>query len=245
MPRPADPSAASSTHELATALLRASQVADATALGTELPIPLQWPHGPRTPLPRPEPHDLRPWSEVLAARTSLRYFAQRAITAADVAAVLHAAVCSDTQAYPSEVRAGLGLQLLVATRAVDGITPALHVLVEDGWALQRIAELPRGEAAADLVLQREFADAALTVLVIGDLEAACARHGDHGHRSLLIRAGAAAHAVWLTAIARGLGGSVFAGALPGALRELAGVEGARRLQLFACAVGHPRRMGAD
>lgn len=242
MPALAHPSDAGSLHELATALLRSSQVEDAAALGTELPLPLHWPDGPRTPLPTPEPEELRPWSDVLAERTSLRYFEDRPITAADLSSLLHAAVGSDREAYPAEVEAGLGLQLLAATRAVDGIAPALHVLVDDGQALQRIADLPQGDAAADLVLQREFADAALTVLVVGDLEAACARHGDHGHRSLLIRAGAAAHAVWLTAIARGLGGSVFAGALPGALRELAAVDGARRLQLFACAVGHPRRL---
>lgn len=242
MPALTDASAALSLHELAVGLLRSSQVEDAAAVGAELPTPLSWPDGSRTPLPEPESDELRPWSDVLSARTSLRYFEDRPISTADVAAVLHAAVCGDRAAYPAEVEAGLGLQLLAATRAVDGIAPALHVLVPDGRALQRIADLPQGDAAADLVLQREFADAALTVLVIGDLEAACARHGDHGHRSLLIRAGAAAHAVWLTAIARGLGGSVFAGALPGALRELAAADGARRLQLFACAVGHPRTL---
>ncbi len=101
-------------------------------------------------------------------------------------------------------------------------------------------ELSTADIFAARTSVRYFEDRPVAGADLAVLEAACARHGHHGRRLLLVRAGAAARAVWLTAIGGDLYGSVFAGALPGPLRELAGVDGARRLQLFACAVGHPR-----
>ncbi|WP_051471146.1 nitroreductase family protein [Patulibacter minatonensis] len=108
----------------------------------------------------------------------------------------------------------------------------------DRLVLDHVAELPVGRYD-DLVLQREFAGAAALVFVMGSLRAAEERHGAHGHRLGLVRAGAAAHAGWLHAIETQLTGTVFAGALPTALRGLAGVDGSERTQLFALAVGHP------
>jgi nitroreductase len=56
---------------------------------------------------------------------------------------------------------------------------------------------------------------------------------------LLARAGAAAHAAWLAALGMGLDGTVFAGLLPAAVRELAGTDGYTSAPLFAFSLGWP------
>jgi hypothetical protein len=103
--------------------------------------------------------------------------------------------------------------------------------------LERVAELPTGVGAEDLVLQKEFAAAPVLCTVTGNLAAAQARHGGYGHRQLLVRAGAAAHAAWLAALRLDLVGTVFAGLLPQVLRDRAGADGYRRAPLFAFAAG--------
>lgn len=177
--------------------------------------------------------------DVLRERASIRHYAPSAIASGELAAVLLAAASLDATLYPGETAAGLGLELLVAAWRVDGVAPALYLSVDGGGALEPVAALPTGERAQELVLQREFADAPALVVVLGDLAAAEERHGPHGHRLLLQRAGAAGHAGWLAAIAHGMHGTVFAGLLPDKLRALAGVDGSRRAQLLALSFGHP------
>jgi len=176
---------------------------------------------------------------VLRARASIRHYAPSALEKSELSAVLRAAAALDAKLYPGETAVGLGLELLVAAWRVDDVTPALYLSVDDGDALQHVAALPTGERAEEVVLQREFAHAPALVVVLGNLAAAEARHGAHGHRLLLQRAGAAGHAGWLAAIAHGLDGTVFAGLLPDKLRALAGVDGSRRAQLLALSFGHP------
>ena len=61
---------------------------------------------------------------------------------------------------------------------------------------------------------------------MGDLGAALERHGDHGYRLLLLRAGGRrAHAGWLAAESLGLHATVFAGLLPSAVARLTGCDG--------------------
>lgn len=129
------------------------------------------------------------------------------------------------------------LRVLVAVRAVAGLDAGLFELAEgelDPAGVERA-----GLSIGDMVLQPEFADAAAIILVVGPLATALARYGAHGYQTLLVRAGAACEAAWLSAVRDGLSGSIFAGFLPSGLRDLAGVDGYNDTQLLALALGHP------
>ncbi|TFE58668.1 hypothetical protein E3E14_00165 [Streptomyces sp. ICN441] len=95
---------------------------------------------------------------------------------------------------------------------------------------------------ADLVLQLEFGDAPALVVVHGDLATAAERHGAGGHRLLLARGAALAHATWLAALSLGAAGSVFAGVLGAAGRTHLGIDGSGRAQLIGLALGSPHRV---
>ena len=54
--------------------------------------------------------------------------------------------------------------------------------------------------------QAEFADAAAMLVIVGDLDDALGRYGDHGYRLLLLAGGATLHRCWLSATNVGLVG---------------------------------------
>ena len=169
----------------------------------------------------------------LAGRLSLRDFAPRPLALAEAATLLHAAAHEDAAGLGADEPA---LELFLVAWRVDGLPTAVYRY--GAHALSAVAALP---ADGDgLVLQREFAQAPALVVVGGNLAAALQRHGSHGHRLLLARAGAAGHAAWLAALSLDLVGSVFAGLLPTAFCELTGGDGYLRAPLFAFAAGHRR-----
>ncbi len=180
----------------------------------------------------------RPVEELQRGRTSVRTYAPLPVPVEVLAAVVADAGQFDVDAWGDDA-AGSGLQLLVAARHVAGLPQGLYAANWRAACFSRLAPLPSGAAAADLVLQLEYTDAPAIVIVCGSLAASLDRHGDHGHRLLLARAGAATHAGWLAALDHGLAGSVFAGFLAAALRPLAAVDGWDRTQLLALSVGYP------
>ena len=146
----------------------------------------------------------------------------------------------DAQDWTLENEAGNPLDFyLVAWRVKDlepnvyRYDPVKHVLLEVGAAPQEKAQ------RETLFLQTEFAEAPLIILIAGNLAAACARHGSWGHRQLLLRAGSAGQALWLASVSMGLVGTVFAGFIGSAAREMAGVDGYKKASLLAFSVGYP------
>ncbi|GAB1641475.1 nitroreductase family protein [Krasilnikovia sp. MM14-A1259] len=181
-----------------------------------------------------------PLNGIQEQRLSIRYFDEHPVTVDVLAAITTAAAAFDQEAW-TEQAAGTDLQVLVAARDVAGLPPAIYAHRPHTETFVRVGDLPTGDESADLVLQVEFADSPAIVLICGPLAASLDRHGEHGHRLLLSRAGAAAYAGWLTAIDHGLVGSIFAGFLATSLRPLAPVDGYYTTQLLALAVGHPRQ----
>jgi nitroreductase len=198
------------------------------AAGTDVAVPLPAPAPPRQSLE---------WS--LRRRVSVRSYREQPVDLDQLAAVLAAADAQDAGNWASERVAGIPLHLVCAAWRVSSLPAGLYRFQPADRTLTRLGALPTGEAAADLVLQREFATAPAMVFVLGDLAAAVRRHGSHGHRLLLTRAGAAAHAAWLAALGRGLDGAVFAGLLPSAVAQLLGSDGYHSASLFAFSVGWP------
>nr|BFE72184.1 hypothetical protein GCM10020092_054850 [Actinoplanes digitatis] len=194
--------------------------------------------GPLTELP-PSAAPRAALDDVLLERTAVRDYAQTPLSAADLSAVLSAADRMDAGGWSAERAAGVDLELYCASWRVTGVDTGLYRYLPGRSALCRVASLPDGPQAEELVIQREFARAAALVVITGNLAAALARNGSHGHRLLLTRAGAAGHAAWLAALRHDLVGTVFAGLLPHVLRERAAADGYHRAALFAFAVGRP------
>ncbi|MFE3555515.1 nitroreductase family protein [Streptomyces sp. NPDC059193] len=178
-----------------------------------------------------------PLESLLRRRASVRTYAPRPVAADVLAAVIERAAAFDREAWPDH-DAGAGLEFLVAARDVAGLPVGLYLYSPAEGGFVQLADLPAGDAAAELVLQLEFAHAPAIVMVCGPLAASLDRHGEHGHRLLLTRAGAAAHTAWLTALDRCLVGSIFAGFLSSALKPLVPVDGYRSAQLLAFSCGH-------
>ena len=218
---------------------------DAEAAGRpRLPVPAELRRapegGPLTALPAPA-SPRSGLDEVLPERASVRDYAGTPLAGADLSAILAAADRMDAGGWPAERAAGVDLELYCAAWRVTGVDTGLYRYLPQKSALCRVASLPDGPQAEELVMQREFASAAALLVITGNLAAALARHGSHGHRLLLTRAGAAGHAAWLTALRLDLVGTVFAGLLPHVLRERAAADGYHRAALFAFAAGSPAR----
>ncbi|MEU6970951.1 nitroreductase family protein [Kitasatospora aureofaciens] len=175
---------------------------------------------------------LRP---TLLRRRANRFFKDQPVDAELLRRMIEAGQEADAALWPTE-RAARPLEFLVAARAVTGLRPAVHRYGPDGF--EPLADIAGAEQLSALVLQPEFALAPAILLATGSLEDALEAAGSHGHRRLLERSGAACEAAWLTAVDADLSGSIFAGFLPSALKRLVGIDGFRRTQLLALAVGH-------
>jgi hypothetical protein len=196
--------------------------------------------GPLTALPPPA-IPRAALGDVLPQRSSTRDYATTPLPSADLSAIFAEADLMDARGWPDERAAGVDLGLYCAAWRVSGVDTGLYRYLPQRCGLVRVASLPDGPQAEELVLQREFAHAPALLVITGNLAGALARHGSHGHRLLLTRAGAAGHAAWLASLRLHLVGTVFAGLLPHVLRERAGADGYHRAALFAFAVGHPVR----
>ncbi|GII03187.1 hypothetical protein [Planobispora takensis] len=208
------------------------------------PVP---PVGPRGSAPAgvPEvrpvaaPPTDRPLEEILRRRVSIRDYAERPIPVEVIAAALATAFRMDREAWPQDWEDGNGLGVLVAARRVAGLEPALYRADEDGARLVPLAGLADGRAAEEMVLQIEYAASPVILAITGSLSTALARHGTHGHRTLLARASGLAYAALVRSAAHGLVGSVFAGFLQSGMRPLVDLDGYRQRQLFAVSLGYP------
>jgi hypothetical protein len=178
---------------------------------------------------------LRDLPATLDQRQACRFFTDRPVESELIQRMIDAGYAADAALWPNE-RAARPLELLVVGRAVTGLRPGVHRYGPDGF--ESLADISEPEELGGLVLQEEFALAPAVLLAIGSLEDALESAGSHGYRRLLERSGATCEAAWLTAVDDGLSGSIFAGFLPSALKRLVGIDGFRRTQLLALAVGH-------
>jgi hypothetical protein len=217
---------------------------DAVAAGRRIPVPEELRRapedGPLIALPAPA-SPRAALNDVLPERTAVRDYADTPLSGEDLSAMLAAADRMDADGWPAEQTAGVDLELYCVAWRVTGVDTGLYRYLPQESALCRVASLPGGTEAEELVMQEEFAHAAALLVITGNLAAALARHGSHGHRLLLSRAGAAGHAAWLTALRLDLVGTVFAGLLPHVLRERAGADGYHRAALLAFAAAHRAR----
>ncbi|MFD3529914.1 hypothetical protein [Streptomyces sp. NPDC058664] len=191
------------------------------------------------------PHDLL---TTLENRRSLRGFSSAPLPAGLLAGIMTRALAQDEATgiagttgpdRTDGTDADFPLELTVVASRLTGIAPAVHRFDAATSSFTPVMELPTGAARYGLTLQPEFSDAAAIVSIGVPLDAAVHRHGGHGYRLLLTRAGSAAYAMWLDGVAHGLVGSVFAGFIPAAVRGPLLSDGTSRQQIFALALGLP------
>ncbi|HWG50623.1 MAG TPA: SagB family peptide dehydrogenase [Candidatus Acidoferrales bacterium] len=201
----------------------ASASARAALQWTELPPPMQ---GGRLV------------SEVLSRRTSVRRYTPEMLSLCQLNTMLRCAYSGDAEDWLKLHKGEIPLKFVVLASRVEGLLTGVYEYDPSGERLGWIAEMPDSESMAELFVQREFVAAPLLIWIFGDLAAACARHGAFGHRQLLLRAGAAAHRLWLAALGMGLAGCLVGGMVPGAARRKFAFDGYRDATLLAFATGY-------
>ncbi|MFG2719316.1 nitroreductase family protein [Streptomyces sp. NPDC048416] len=140
-----------------------------------------------TPVP---PRLGRPVEQVLSTRRSVRSFTAQPVSRDCVEAIGQAAL-----------DIGGDTSLIISARRIEEVSVGSY-LFSRGTGLTPASGLHLGP------VERVYADAAVLLMICGDLATACDRDGVAGYSRLLVQAGAAGHAAWLTAVSLGLHGSV-------------------------------------
>jgi SagB-type dehydrogenase family enzyme len=179
----------------------------------------------------------RTLGEVLSHRASVRHYTEDPVSLMQLAGMVASAYDGGRHDSLDESE-DLPLQFLVLASRVEGITPGAYLYdrSENGLCRWRSDYMPGRQE--ELFIQEEFSDAPLSIWVFGPLAAACEKHGAFGHRQLMLRAGAAVHRCWMAALCLGMQGCPVAGIVPGAARELLGLDGYIEAPLLAFTAGH-------
>ena len=176
--------------------------------------------------------------ELLAARSSVRWYLPDSVLVCQITTILASAHNFDAHEWPTEHLEGEALNFLVLACRVEGLDQGLYEFNAATHTLSFVDRLYTIQQRCDLFVQKEFALAPLVIWIVGNLAASCYRRGALGHRHMLLRAGAAGHRLWMTALAMGLSGCIVAGVSPSVARRQLALDGYRRASLLAVAVGY-------
>ena len=172
----------------------------------------------------------------LQSRRSTRFFADTMVEPGSLVDIVRDGIVADRSEWGGS---GWTFEVSVVAFRVAGVDEAIYRLDPVDGLLTPIAKVPSGEERYDLTIQREFCDAAAIISVAANLGEIAETSGSHGYRMAMTRAGAATYTMWLSAVSRGLTGTVFAGFIPASVRQPLHSDGASRHQLFAIALGVP------
>jgi SagB-type dehydrogenase family enzyme len=180
-------------------------------------------------------------AQALEQRRSLREYADRAMTAEELAWVIHGATgITSAQGYRTAPSAGAlyPLETYVAVSRVEGIDPGLYHVDVRGQALEPVR---RGSVAGDLMvagLGQGFLRTAPAVLIItGVFQRSRWKYRDRHYRYVCWEGGHLAQNVYLAAEAAGLGACMVGAFLDGMVNDLMRVDGRREASLGLIALG--------
>lgn len=143
----------------------------------------------------------------LARRNSVRVFAAREVGAAALVAAIDDGYTVERELWPASRHGNAGLLALVAAFDVAGWATGLHRVLPGSGG--------RGEYLGPQewlpTLRQEYPAAPAVVLICGNIHPEAEPGG--GYRASLTRAGGLGYAVWLSAVAAGMAGSVFGGTM--------------------------------
>ncbi len=218
--------------ELTAAIHRLSSLRAATA---PLPVAPQPSRPAGQPLP-PATLPARPGLEAIAARRSVRRYAQRPLRLADLSALL-GSLRLEQPLYSAALR----LDLIV--HAVDGLAPGAQRYDAARHALRAAGGPFRGRAASRAAgLDQDVIGDAAAVLVVSMDRAAAAADADgpaRGYRHAFLEAGLVGERAYLGGTALGLGVCSVGAFYDDEIAALAGVDPQRDWVLHLVAIGLP------
>ena len=160
-------------------------------------------------LPRPMHDAGRPLEWALARRRSVRAYASRQLTLAEIGQLLWAA---QGVTHPTGLRAAPSagalypLELHVVAGAVNGLSPGVYRYDVGAHTLARRVDGDRRTALMDAALAQDFIEtAAAAIVVCAVYRRTTGKYGERGRRYVHMEAGHAAQNVYLQAATLGLG----------------------------------------
>ena len=179
--------------------------------------------------------------QALEQRRSLREYADRAMTAEELAWVIHGATgITSAQGYRTAPSAGAlyPLETYVAVSRVEGIDQGLYHVDVRAQALEPVRS---GSVAGDLMvagLGQDFLRTAPAVLIItGVFQRSRWKYRERHYRYVCWEGGHLAQNVYLAAEAAGLGACMVGAFLDGMVNDLVRVDGRREAALGLIALG--------
>jgi SagB-type dehydrogenase family enzyme len=151
--------------------------------------------------------------------------------------MLNSAQARDEEDWPHEHAEHQKLKFFVLAKSVSNLRLGFYEYDYQRHGLDLIKEDIDADLSG-LFVQPEFGTAPAAILITGNLASGCARWGAFGYRQLLLRAGAAANRLWISALDLGLAGCIVAGLVAGATTRQLGLDGYRSANLLAFVVGH-------
>ncbi|MDH4148579.1 MAG: SagB/ThcOx family dehydrogenase [Acidimicrobiia bacterium] len=199
------------------------------------------PGAARTPLPKDWPAPDLGVADALGRRRSLRRYAERPITAAELAWLVHAATgitAEDGRRTAPSAGALYPVELYVAVADVEGVDAGLYHVDVRASALERVRH---GSVAGDLMLAglgQSFLRQAPVVLVLtGVFQRTRWKYHARHYRYVCWEAGHVAQNVCLAAEAASLGACVVGAFFDRALNDLLGIDGKGEAALGMIALG--------
>ena len=180
-------------------------------------------------------------SQALEQRRSLREYADRAMTAEELAWVVNAATgITSSQGRRAAPSAGAlyPIETYVAVRRVDGIDPGVYHVDVRAQALEPVR---KGSAAGDLMvagLGQDFLRRAPVVLVLtGRFQRSRWKYRERHYRYVCWEGGHVTQNVYLAAETLGLGACMVGAFFDGMVNDVVGVDGRQEAALGVIALG--------
>ena len=180
-------------------------------------------------------------AQALEQRRSLREYADRAMTAEELAWVIHAATgITSTQGYRAVPSAGAlyPVETYVAVNRVEGIDPGVFHVDVRGQALEPVR---RGSVAGDLMVaglgQGFLRDAPAVLVLTGVFQRSRWKYRARHYRYVCWEGGHVAQNVYLAAESAGLGACMVGAFLDGMVNDLVRVDGRNEAALGLVALG--------
>jgi SagB-type dehydrogenase family enzyme len=188
---------------------------------------------------------------LIAARRSVRSFADRSMPLAELAALLRVAygaidlrrgnggIARFTRSVPS-AGALYPLELYAATRRVDGVPDGLYHYGVRADALEPVRGGDAFAAIGPMLLGQTYVAAANVLLIVAAVfERTQDKYGPRGYRYVLLEAGHAVQNVALLAAERGLAALPLGGFEDARLNAYLGLDAPREGAVYLTAVGFP------
>jgi SagB-type dehydrogenase family enzyme len=203
---------------------------------------------PRTSLPTPRAGRI---ADLAARRTSIRAYAPKAVTAAALADVLHAAYgvveIAPLEAGRAFLRRSVPsagglypLELYLMLRRVEGAAPGIYHFDARGGALELVRPGDWRPAAAEVFYTWPFVTEAAAIVCFAAVFERCQKkYGPRGYRYVLLEAGHAAQNLCLAAAELELATLCMGGFRDRALNLLLGLEAPKEGVVYTVAVGRP------